>query len=42
MNKKKSVNYWIELYLQAKIDGDLSLMEAYKKVILSLGGKIPK
>lgn len=39
---KGKVNYWVEQYLQAKLEGKKELMKMYADIILKLGGKIPK
>jgi hypothetical protein len=36
------VAHWLQLYLQAKLDGDKKMMEYYQKIITKLGGVIPK
>jgi hypothetical protein len=38
----KGIHHWIELYLQAKINGDNAKMKMYGAILLKLGEKIPK
>lgn len=39
---KKSIDHWIQLYIQAKTDGNTKLMKLYKDLVIKLGGTIPK
>jgi len=41
-DKKKSVEHWIQLYLQAKAEGNKTQMKLYASIITKLGGTIPK
>lgn len=37
-----AINHWVQLYLQAKLDGNKKLMDMYASLIIKLGGKPPK
>lgn len=40
--KKEQINYWQQLHLQAKTDGNTRLMKLYEALIIKLGGTILK
>jgi hypothetical protein len=42
LNKKEQVDYWIQLYLDAKQKGDSKIMKACESIINKLGGKISR
>jgi hypothetical protein len=42
MSKQEQVNYWSQLYLQAKVSGDKTKMKMFEALILKLNGKVPK
>lgn len=42
MTKKEQANYWIEQYLQAKVNGDKTRMKMFEAIIIKLGEKVPK
>ena len=35
-------HHWIQLYIQAKLDGNKKLMDFYASLIVKTGGKVPK
>jgi hypothetical protein len=39
---KASLEHWIQLYLQAKLDGKTTQMKMYADIIIKLGGKVPR
>jgi hypothetical protein len=42
LTKKEQINYWIEQYLQAKVNGDRTKMKMFESLVIKLGGVIPK
>lgn len=38
----KKIEYWLQLYLQAKVSGNVDLMKKYGAILLKLGQKLPK
>jgi hypothetical protein len=41
-SKPKGVEHWIQLYLQAKAEGDKKLADFYLKIMQKLNIKVPK
>jgi hypothetical protein len=42
LTKKQQLEYWLQLYLQAKTSGDTKKMKLYEAIIIKLDGTIPK
>lgn len=42
MKQDKKLDHWIQLYLQAKIEGNTKLMKIYSNIIIKLGGTVPR
>jgi len=40
--KDKKIEHWIQMYLQAKENGDTKLMKMYEAIIKRLNGQLPK
>jgi hypothetical protein len=42
IKEKNRLEHWIQLYLQAKLDGKSAHMKMYADIIKKLGGKVPR
>lgn len=42
IKEKGKLEHWIQLYLQAKLEGKTALLKMYADIIKKLGGKVPK
>lgn len=42
LTKKEQLEHWLQLYLQAKTNGDTKKMKLYEAIIIKINGAIPK